>query len=196
MSEPLERRAEEWVAPWPNGRHLLRTRDWLLVLDPHAGLALRLAALGHDAERNFSGSPPQDPGLPANDRGYRDAHQARSAEVADRWLADQGAPRELRGAVSALIAVHEWGGSPQADLLQAADSISFLEVNADHAERWMLEHGHSAQRIATQLDWMYRRISIERARELAQPFYARARAMIESLERRSDAREAGDRPGA
>lgn len=41
------------MAPWPNARHLLQIRYWLLELQPNAGLALRLAALTHDAERNF-----------------------------------------------------------------------------------------------------------------------------------------------
>jgi hypothetical protein len=63
-----------------DARHLLRTRDWLLELEPGAGLALRLAALTHDEERNFPGSPTQPTDRPARDREYRDAHQARSAE--------------------------------------------------------------------------------------------------------------------
>ena len=34
MSDALEQRALAWVEPWPNGRHLLRTRHWLLELAP------------------------------------------------------------------------------------------------------------------------------------------------------------------
>ena len=33
--------------------------------------------------------------------------------------------------VEELIRVHEWGGSPDANLVQAADSLSFLETNID-----------------------------------------------------------------
>ena len=32
------------MAPWPNARHLLQIRYWLLELQPNAGLALRLYA--------------------------------------------------------------------------------------------------------------------------------------------------------
>jgi hypothetical protein len=186
VTAPLENRAFEWIAAWPNARHLVRTRDWLLVLEPNAGLALRLAALIHDAERNFPGSPKQPADRPASDPAYRNAHQARSAEVGDAWLLDQGAAADLRDAVSALVRVHEWGGSPEADLLQAADSISFLEVYADQATRWTREYGHSRQRIAQQFEWMYARITVYRARGLAHPFHERAQAVIARLVRQPD----------
>jgi hypothetical protein len=80
--------------------------------------------------------------------------------VVDAWLADQGAGLALRRSVSALVGAHEWGGWAQADLLQAADSISFLAVNADSAWQWMRDHGHSPQRIAEQFAWMYSRIVV------------------------------------
>ena len=181
MSAPLERLARNWVEPWPNARHLLRTRDWLLMLEPRATPALRLAALTHDAERNFPGSPHQSADHPASDRLYRDAHQARSAEVVRAWLAEQGAEEGMCRAVTELVLVHEWGGWPEANLLQAADSISFLEVNADHAARWMRERGHSPERIAEQFEWMYSRIGIDRARDLADPFYEHAQTILEGL---------------
>src|SRR4051812_28071534 len=40
--DPLERAALEWIASYWNAEHLIRTRDWLVELDPDAGLALRL----------------------------------------------------------------------------------------------------------------------------------------------------------
>lgn len=196
MTDALEQRVQAWVEPWPNGRHLLRTRGWLLELEPKAGLALRIAALTHDAERNFPHSPRQPADRPANDRAYRDAHQARSAEVVDAWLRDQGAGIALRESVRALIQAHEWGGPGEADLLQAADSISFLEVNADHAQRWMREHGYSGERAGAQFEWMYERISLPRARQLARPFYVRAMALIARVASEgSGAGESGEHTG-
>jgi hypothetical protein len=187
VNDPLEVRARAWLAPWPNSRHLLRTRDWLLILEPRAGLALRLAALSHDAERNFPGSPLQSPERPAADRAYRDAHQARSAEIVDAWLADQRASPALRRSVSGLVAVHEWGGWREADLLQAADSISFLEVTAADAPAWIGDHGHPPQRVADQLDWMYSRIAVDGARELARAFHERAFEVLAPYQARSNA---------
>src|SRR5438445_6671586 len=90
----LEEPAEAWVMPFEYGRHLVRTRDWLVELDPGAGEALRIAALTHDVERNFPGGPRQPANVPAKDRAYRDAHQARSAELFTTWLL---APRANSG---------------------------------------------------------------------------------------------------
>jgi len=167
----LEEMAAAWVAALGNGRHLLRTRDWLVVLDPAAGEDLRIAALTHDVERNFPGSPLQPADRPANDRAYRDAHQARSAELVTRWLLEYNANPAFIQEVAALVRVHEWGGSPPADLLQAADSISFLETTAQHAGNWIREGRYTRERTEEQLNWMLDRIRVPKARELARPFF-------------------------
>ncbi len=44
------------------------------------------------------------------------------------WLAEQGAPADVAARAEALVRVHEEGGDPEADVLQAADSLSFLET--------------------------------------------------------------------
>ena len=78
----LEERALEWIAPYWNAEYLVRTRDWLLELDPDAGEASRLAALTHDMERHFPGGPAQDLSMwPEEDgeREYRRAHSERSS---------------------------------------------------------------------------------------------------------------------
>ncbi len=51
-----------WIEPYWNAEHLVRTRDWLLELEPDASEALRLAALTHDMERHFPGGPVDGPG--------------------------------------------------------------------------------------------------------------------------------------
>ena len=53
----LEERALAWIEPYWNAEHLVRTRDWVLELEPDASEALRLAALTHDMERHFPGGP-------------------------------------------------------------------------------------------------------------------------------------------
>jgi hypothetical protein len=116
--------------------------------------------------------------------------------VVEAWLASEGADPELCRQVSGLVKLHEWGGTPEADLLEAADSISFLEVNAEHAERWLHEPGQSRARIAAQFEWMYERISLERARQLARPFYERARTIVAGWGECSGAGEAGDFAGS
>jgi hypothetical protein len=171
------------VEGFPNGPHLVRTRDWLLKLDPDAGEALRIAALTHDIERNVPGGPPQPADVPANDRSYRDAHQARSVEIVSAWLEEQGR-FDLVQAVSDVVGMHEWGGSPGADLVQAADSIAFLEITAKEAPGWIREGRYSRERTVDQIKWMYARIRVPRARTLARPFFESA------MERIADSRPA------
>src|SRR2546428_11105297 len=72
----LEEQAEAWVMPFENGRHLVRTRDWLVELDPGAGAAPRLAALTPDVERNFPRRARHPAHAPANDTAHPPAHPA------------------------------------------------------------------------------------------------------------------------
>jgi hypothetical protein len=173
-------RAEAWIEPYRNARHLLRTRDWLLELDPDPGEALVVAALTHDMERHFPGGPIMDPAtMPPHDDAYRTEHSERSAGIVGEWLRGQGADEELVTEVEELIVLHEYGGSPDADLLQAADSLSFLEVNAELVANWFLEGRCSRHRSKEQLTHMFERIRVERARVLAGPLYEEGLAFVD-----------------
>jgi hypothetical protein len=142
---------------------------------------MRLAALTHDIERTVPGGPRLDAWRRGwDDPDYLRAHCLRSAALVDAWLHDQGAPSALRDGVSALILEHELGGSPDGDLLQAADSLSFLEVNADLPRRWVLAGRCPPRRARAKLDWMLERIRLPAARALAEPLHQQA---VEALER-------------
>jgi len=173
MEHPLERAALEWIASYWNAQHLVRTRDWLLELDPEAGLELRLAALTHDIERNFPGGPAPDPANP----DYGRLHSERSARIVGEWLASEQAPEELATAVARLVAAHEVGGWREADLLQAADSLSFLEVNATRPAAWVRDGRCSPAEARARLREMGDRIAVDEAR-------APADALLEDAERR------------
>jgi hypothetical protein len=178
--DPLERAALDWIAPYWNAEHLVRTRDWLLELEPGASRALRLAALTHDIERHFPGGPESDPGNP----GYEAEHAERSARIVREWLLESGAADELAAEVGALVAAHEVGGSPEADLLQAADSLSFLEVNRARPAAWVREGRCDAAEARARLRAMFDRIRPEPARAAAVPLLDRAeRELEESLTR-------------
>jgi len=171
---PLEQRALDWIEPYWNAEHLRRTRDWLLELEPGASEELRLAALTHDIERHFPGGPVEDlTKAPEENLGYRRAHSDRSARFVRDWLQKEGADAVLVGEVVRLVSLHEVGGDPEADLLQAADSLSFLEVNTDLPARWAAEGRCSVERGLDQHRWMFERIRLERARMLAEPLYRR-----------------------
>ena len=175
----LERAALEWIEPYSQAHHLARTREWLLELDPDAGEALRLAALTHDIERYFPGGPIQDKTGPWDDPVYNRAHAERSARIVGEWLAEQGTQRDLVASVEELILLHETGGTPEADLLQAADSISFLETLADIACGWVRDGVCDAEHAKEKHRWMLERIRVPRARELALPLYRQAVAAID-----------------
>src|SRR5207249_11149230 len=112
--------------------HRVRTRDWALALDPQATEALVLAALTHDIERHFPGGPEFDPATKsAGDFEYRWQHSMRSAQFVHEWLYRRDASDDLVGEVETLILLHEFGGDEAASVLQAADSLSFLETHVD-----------------------------------------------------------------
>lgn len=175
----LEQRAEEWIAPYRNARHLVRARDWAVELDPDASEAVRLAALTHDIERHFPGGPPVDPTLAPDDANYLREHSERSARIVAEWLREHWAADSLVDRVAELVRLHEVGGSGDADLVQAADSISFFEVNGELVLRWVHEGRATPAQSRAKLDWTFDRIRIPRAREVAQPYYERAVELLE-----------------
>jgi hypothetical protein len=191
VTTPLVGKAELWIEPYWNAEHLRRTRDWLLELAPDASDALVLAALTHDMERHFPGGVEFDPAtMGPYDEAYRKAHSERSAQIVGDWLRDQGAREELVRKIQCLIRLHEVGGDSEADLLQAADSISFLETNAALVLGWYTKGRCGPERAKAQHERMYQRIQVERAKELARPYYERALAMIdEAAERERDGSE-------
>jgi hypothetical protein len=129
MSDRLES-ARAWIADvHPHARHLERTLDWLVDLDPEAATATRIAAVTHDIERAFP-----DPGS-------------------------------------------------QVDPIQAADSLSFLEVMVPVVERWVTDGLAPPERAAEKLRLMRRRISpsLERPQALADPMLAAGLERIDGV---------------
>ena len=177
--------ADAWIDPYWNAAHLRRTVHWLRVLDPGAPAALVLAALTHDIERHFPApdAPVFDARRGPADPDYARRHQARSARIVGEWLRGQGAEEALVEEVTSLIAVHEDGGWPAADRLQAADSLSFLEVNVDlFLDRIPARvQGVGPDEARAQFRRMYERIRLPRARELARPLYEAAVARVDEL---------------
>jgi hypothetical protein len=157
--------ARAWVEEvHPHAEHLLRTEHWLLQLDPDASEALRLAAVLHDIERAFPDTEAGwDSSRDAGDPAYNRWHQDRCARIATDWLRAQGAAEPLVEEVGALIRVHEEGGWREADLLQAADSLSFLDTMVWLVQRWPRAAAEA------KLDASVERIepSLSHARELA-----------------------------
>jgi hypothetical protein len=177
-----------WVGEvHPHVRHLYRTRDWLLTLHPAAGPALLIAALTHDIERAF----PSEQAAPSSDdpasREYNTWHQERSAEIVRRWLEGRRAPQRLIDEVVSLVLAHEYGGWPEANLLQAADSLSFLEVQVDLFAERVVRGQLSGRAAERKLQFMYERVQVARARELAAPMMQDGLARIATASGERDA---------
>jgi hypothetical protein len=181
----LEARAMEWIAPYEQAEHLRRARDWVLELDPDAGEGMRLAALTHDIERHFPGGPRLDKAAARwDDPDYLFAHSTRSADLVEAWIAETAAEADatLQREVRRLILLHELGGDREADLIQAADSLSYLETLGPMTAEWVREGVCSPDSARTKLKWMFERIRDESTRALAAPLLARALELIPDQE--------------
>jgi hypothetical protein len=161
-----------------NSTHLLKSLEWVDRLAPDASEAVRLATLTHDMERAFGG--PDAIPIRMNDRAYEEAHSNRSARIVGEWLRANGAGHDLAEEVESLIRVHEWGGSPDANLVQAADSLSFLETNVGLMVGFATSGKYSPAEIARKFDHMYERIQIPSAKALARPMWEQARSRLGS----------------
>jgi hypothetical protein len=175
---PLIQLGRLWVIDnYPyNSTHLLKSLEWLDRLAPDASEAVRLATLTHDMERAFGG--PDAIPIKMSDRAYEEAHSNRSARIVGEWLRANGAPADLIRDVEALIRVHEWGGFADANLVQAADSVSFLETNIDLMVGFVKTGKYSKTDIASKFDQMYERIQVPAAKALAHPMWEHAKARL------------------
>lgn len=148
--------ARVWVREQsPHAAHLERTEEWVAELSGEPSAALRLASLTHDMERAYpEGSPRWEPGRGWDDPLYTIAHSERSARIVGDFLRDRGAEEPFVREVVHLILFHETGGFEEADILQAADSLSFLETMAPVVASWVtagrsdLDHGRDRMRYA------------------------------------------------
>ena len=174
-SELLDRARLRMAEVHPHALHLESTLHWALQLDGNASEALRIAAVTHDIERAFPDPAASwDSARDWDDPEYVRWHQDRCADMIAAWLREQDAPRALVEAVSALVRVHEEGGWPDADLLQSADSLSFLEVMTPLVVGWVESGRASRERAQGKLRHSYERMKVPRARELGWPLLQQA----------------------
>ena len=179
--------ARRWVVEnYPYNRdHLLRALEWLDRLAPGAPEAVRLAALTHDMERAFPG--PDSPAMASlADPVYEQLHSERSARIVSEWLASHGADEQLTRDVAALIIAHEVGGTREADLVQAADRLSFLETNVDLFLGFVESGRFSIDDVRTKFEHSYHRIRVPDAKAFARPLYEDADARLALLATRVD----------
>jgi kynurenine formamidase len=186
-------RAQEWMAEvHPHALHLERTLDWLLALDPGASEAARIAAATHDVERAYpDGASPWDSARDWDSPEYNRWHQDRCADMIGPGLIERGASEELAREVAGLVRVHEEGGWPEADLVQAADSLSFLETMVPLIVGWVESGRAPRDRAAGKLEHSVERISrdLPRAREIGEALLAPALSRVRAANDPAQVRE-------
>ena len=194
---PFVSAGREWVVEnYPyNRHHLLRALEWLDRLAPASSEGVRLAALTHDMERAFPG--PDSPALTTlDDPHYNQLHSERSARIVTAWLRGLNAPEPLVSEVARLILAHETGGWAEADLVQAADSLSFLDTNIDLFLGFVQSGRFPAEAVRWKFEHTYDRIKVPHARTLARPLVAQAVSRLSALEQTLlEAPEAGNGNG-
>jgi hypothetical protein len=184
MDSPLLTAARAWVTEcYPyNRHHLLKALEWLDRVAPDSAESVRLATLTHDMERAFPG-PDQPVIKTLSDPEYERLHSLRSARIVGAWLREQHASETLVEQVEALIVAHEFGGWHEADLVQAADSLSFLDTNIDLFLGFVRTGKHPAHEVRKKFNSMFGRIRVPRLKQLAQPLLDRALEQLDAVER-------------
>ena len=153
-----------------------------MKLCPEASPEIKFAALVHDAERNFPGGPPSTPSAGFDDPDYLFAHSTRSADIVEAWLRDRTPPPDeaFIQRVRRLILRHEIGGGWEADFVQAADSLSFLETLDWITVDWVNSGRYSIAQAREKLDYSVERIRPSVAVAAALPLYENAVRLLDS----------------
>lgn len=183
--DKLFEKTKKWVEKnYFNADHLVRTVYWIKKLNPDASDALILAAITHDIERAFDeGRKPPSPefkGAKWDDPVYNRWHSERSAKFVKEFLEKEEAGPKLIQKVIDLIKQHEFGGTPEADLLRDADSLSFLEINVPVFIS-MVPKKLSKAEVREKLNYMFNRITGAKAKKSAKHLYDKSIAELEKI---------------
>lgn len=163
-------------------RHLERTVYWLKQLYPDADEAIFVAAISHDIERAFRketmSAKEKELGLINLD--FFRIHEERGADIMAEFLKENNQSQEFIKTVHALISRHEEGGNKEQNMLKDADSLSFLENNIGYFVTDKVK-SNGLKMVGEKIHWMYERITMPEAKELALPFYQDAVKMLNTI---------------
>lgn len=177
MLEQVKQFIQQSFNPEVNGNgkeHFERTIYWVKQLKPDANEPILIAAYAHDTARAFS---KQDTEETFKDKEFNDIeilkeHQEEGARIVADFLQKEGYSEESIKRVYNMIKYHEEGGDAESNLIMDADSISYLEINA--VKHIKLVNSLDKDKIKRKIDWMYKRISSDKAKVLAEPYYKKA----------------------
>lgn len=160
--------------------HFEKTVFWVKQLKPDSDDAILIAAYSHDIARAFRAENENDTykTRELNDPEILEKHQHTGAKIMTEFLQKEGFDSTKILRIANMIARHEVGGDVESDLIKDADSISYLEINAPkHVVKFVPILGRD--KVRRKIDWMYDRISSEKAKEIAMPLYEKAISLLE-----------------
>ncbi|MBN1210921.1 MAG: DUF4202 family protein [Myxococcaceae bacterium] len=129
-------------------RHALDVWQWVLRLEPEAGLAVQVAALFHDVERLLSEADARVEHRAADYQAFKDAHAALGAELTCALLEELEVEAATCERVRWLVTRHERpGGDAALALLNDADALSFFSLNSSGFRRDFSPE-HSRRKVA------------------------------------------------
>ena len=163
-----------------NSLHMVNSLEWLDRIAPGSPESSRLATLTHDMERAFPG-PDQPVWNGDEDYDYYVAHSNRSARIVGEWLRSRNAGQGFIDEVESLIRVHEFGGWPEADKVQAADSVSFLDVNIDLFLGYATSGRYRVDQVRAKFVYSHTRIRIPAVQRISAPMLACALGRLDAL---------------
>jgi len=182
-NQELLEKLKDWISKNHKAKeHLLAMEKWIKVVYPQADDAMIIAAVAHDIERAF---PLEEGEVKPEKKNWDDVtyltwHGKRSARFIESFLENNDADPKLVEKVKNLVEAHDLGGDDEKDALKDADSISFLENNADIFID-SLEKGKTIDQIHDKFDIMYNRISSPESRQLAKRYYDEAIYKLEAI---------------
>lgn len=155
-------------------KHLKRTVYWVKKLKSNTDEALLIAALSHDIGTVYRWKKIQKElhQMKFTDKKLIERHQKECARIIEKFLRKQGADLKIIDRVKMLVSKHEEGGNPDQNLLKDADSISFFENNIPIFLNMAKKIGK--EKVKQKFDWMYNRITSEKARKIVKKWYNKA----------------------
>jgi hypothetical protein len=161
--------------------HFERTLYWVKKLKPDADEALQIAAYGHDIERPIR----VEASLTKINRvgwdKFYEEHQIDSEKIIKEFLSKHTKDKKIIDKVGFLVRHHEEGGIPESDVLMDADSLSYFEKNAPKHTTPKVVSSWGYALVKRKLNFMFNRISSEKAKDIARPMYEKAMSQLEKI---------------
>jgi len=162
------------------GKHLLKTKDWLLKIYPEADEAMQIAAVAHDIDAAFVEY--------TNDGSFKDPnylrdHQMGAATVLGDFLGENGMDVKVIEKVKHFVEKHEVGGDGGQNMVKDADSLGFFDRDLHDFINRHLAKGTDKDKLREKFDWMYDRITSPHAKALAKPMYDEAIKLLGELDK-------------